>query len=149
MDRRREIAGTAQARRISWGFVVLLALLPAAGPVLAFEILGVQNAALDQPRVNAQLRRSPADPPLTGTDPIFGDIVSNIVAFLDTGSSGVILSQETTKLLGVQRTPGVLFEDVGIGGTVPFRVSERLFVDVGPFFLFADPAYNQQLGPLR
>jgi hypothetical protein len=134
--------------RISWGIALLLALLPAAGRVLAVEILGVQNAALDQPRVNAQLRRTPAGPPLIGTDPIFGD-VSNIVAFLDTGASGVILSQETTKLLGVRRTPDILFEDVGIGGTVPFRVSEPLFVDVGPFFLFADPAYNQQSGPLR
>lgn len=135
--------------RSPWGVALLLALLPAAGPVLAFEILGVQNAALDQPRVNAQLRRTSTGAPLTGTDPIFGDPISNIQAFLDTGASGGVLSQETARLLGVRRTPGVLFEDVGIGGTVPFRVSEPLFVDVGPFFLFADPAYNQQFGPLR
>jgi hypothetical protein len=133
---------------------LLLALaLGAARPALAFEILGVQNAALDQPRLNAQLRRPGTGEVLTGTDPIFGD-VSNIQAFLDTGASGVVLSQETADLLGVARLQAppsgpVLFEDVGIGGTAPFHVSEPLRIEFGSFSLFADAQYTQAVGPLR
>lgn len=137
---------------------MLLALLPLARPAGALDILGVQPAALDQPRVNALLRRPgpPVSGPLTGTD-VLGDQTFNISAFLDTGASGVVLSEQTADLLGVQRSAGALFEDIGIAGTAQFHVSEPLRVDVAPSTPFADinnPAtaatvYAQRFGPLR
>jgi len=116
-----------------------------APPAAATDIFGVQDAALDQPRINALLR------PENGGTPL-GDPDFNTQAFFDTGASGVILSNETADLLGVQRT-GTLFEDVGIGGSSRFDVSQRLRVDLAPFTNFNDPTdvtqYTQHFGPLR
>lgn len=126
-------------------------------PVPAIDIVGVQNAALDQPRIYALFRRTPDGPPLTGTDPFFGDEFFGIEAFFDTGASGLILSESTADLLGIQRAPGVVFEDVGIGGSAEFNVSEPLFIDLAPFTPSADvtdpdtaaSVYTQRFGPLR
>src|SRR5437879_6192260 len=56
-----------------------------------YDIQGVQAAALDQPQVYAIFRNSPSGNPLGGTGPDDGYAVK---AFLDTGASGVLLSQE-------------------------------------------------------
>ena len=135
----------------------LIAALSATGPVRALDIVGVQNAALDQPRVNALLRLTPDGAPLTGVEPIFGDSIFNIQAFLDTGASGVIVSEQTADFLGVPRAPGVIFSDVGVGGSAQFGVSSPLHVDIAPFTLaadvnnpsMADTVYSQRFGPLR
>jgi PEP-CTERM motif-containing protein len=149
----------AHPLRTPWAFVLLLSLLPVVEPVRAIDIVGVQNAALDQPRINALLRRPGSGDPLVGTD-IFGDPTITIQAFFDTGASGVVLSEETANSFGVQRSinlspppPFVLFEDIGVAGSAQFHVSERLLINIAPSTPSADisnPAtYNQSFGPLR
>lgn len=115
------------------------------------DIIGVQNAALDQPQINALLRPGGGGDPLTA-DPLdpFG---FSIQGFLDTGASGVLLSKETVDGLGVGRVPGVIYEDVGVGGSASFNVSTPLLVDLAPFTpltaLDNPLAYDQRSGPLR
>ena len=136
------------------GASLLLVSMPL--PAIATDIFGIQNAALDQPQVNILLRRPPAFDIVNGTSP-FGDSTFNIQAFLDTGSSGVILSEQTADGFGISRSPGVVFEDVGIGGASQFHVSEPLRIDMAPFTPFVDldnpssaaSVYNQSSGPLR
>src|SRR5829696_5507051 len=78
-------------------------LLPATAG--ATDIFGVQNAALDQPIINALLRPGAGGEPLSGIDPLTDEISFNIQAFYDTGASGVLLSKETADALGVAHTP--------------------------------------------
>src|SRR3954471_9838614 len=98
--------------------IAIILLLLAASPTSATEIEGVQPAALDQPRVNACVKRQPNGKALVAGKG--GEQTINFQAFLDTGASGVMLSQQTADALGVQRekTPKgnpVLFQDVGVG----------------------------------
>jgi len=151
--------GTTQRRTTC---LALLFYFCAVSSLFAIDISGVQPAALDQPRINALLRRTAGGAPLTadfGTGPVF-----NIQAFLDTGASGVLLSTDTADFLGVARSrfpspggPLVVFEDVGVGGTSPFNVSEPLHVSLARFHPDTDvdnmatlnSVYNQSQGPLR
>lgn len=114
----------------------------------AVEIDGVLPGALDQPKVNGLLRRSPAGDPLTTGNTFNPDEPSEYVfnAFLDTGASGHLLSNETAGVqdpsnpsqdepgLGVVRQESggqpVVFEDVGGGGAVQFNVSEQLYLQL-------------------
>ena len=137
---------------------VIVQLLPPAA-VYGTDLPGVYPAALDQPRINAVLRRTP-DGPVLSTE-IFGETVYNIEAFFDTGASGVLLSDQTAEALGVQRlrypdpNTGQLveFEDVGVAGSSVFNVSEQLYVGLSRFLEPLDsPAlntYTQTFGPLR
>ncbi len=143
-----------------FGIGAILGVLLHGQPVSALDIPDVQPAALDQPRVNAMLRRAPADNPLGGVD-IFGETIFNIQAFYDTGASGVVLSDLTADFLGVRRAQvaGTLveFEDVGVTGSATFNVSEPLHIALAPFTPAVDinnPAtaslvYDQTFGPLR
>lgn len=142
------------------GVAATLGLLLHARPVSALDIANVQPAALDQPRVYALLRLTPTSNPLAGID-IFGDSIFNIEAFYDTGTSGMVLSDQTADFLGVQRAQfsgsPVVFEDVGVGGSQSFDVSEPLHIGIAPYTPFVDinnPAtasvvYDQSFGPLR
>jgi hypothetical protein len=85
---------------------------------------------LDQPRVQIQLRRLTKDQPLSAK--IAGEEVSDIEAFLDTGASGVLLSQHTADALGVRAAPNVTFEDVGVAGSDRFGVSEPVLASFDP-----------------
>lgn len=129
----------------------------------AVDIDGVQPAALDQPRINAYLSRDPTGDPLAVEDIGFGGGF-NIEAFLDTGASGLLLSNGTADLLGVNRArfpepsgPLVTFEDVGVGGSDEFNVSEPLHVGIAPFHPEADidnlntfsSVYNQTFADMR
>lgn len=129
-----------------------------AAPV---DIEGVYNASLDQPRTNALLQRVPAGDPLTAVDPLSGTETFTIQGFYDTGASGVLLSKETADALGVVRSTRngetVLFEDVGVGGSSFFEVSEPLYVSLAPYgverdldnFATYESVYDQNFGPLR
>jgi hypothetical protein len=144
-----------------FGITAILGLLLHGQSVSAFDIAEVQPAALDQPRVNALLRRAPTGDPLSGVDIIFGDTIFNIQAFYDTGASGVVLSDATADFLGVQREEFggslVVFEDVGVGGSATFNVSESLHIALAPFSPSVDinnldtvsVVYDQSFGPLR
>src|SRR5262245_43112499 len=98
--------------------------------VLNEPIEGVQPAALDQPRIYLNLRRTAAGEFLTTKDK---DKLSGIEAFLDTGASGVMLSADTVEKLRVVKSPDVIFEDIGIGGAEHFGVTEPLFVAMAEY----------------
>lgn len=145
--------------RLSRVALAALLLLGAWGEFISFAsatvIEGVQVGSLDQPRVNAVLRRTAAGDPLLTSAGFLP-----MQAFLDTGASGILLSKNTANNLGVQRATvdgsPVTFADVGVGGSEYFDVSESLYVALAPTNAAnADnPAtqlsvYNQVTGPVR
>jgi hypothetical protein len=136
----------------------LLTLAPAA-LTFATDIEGVLPGALDQPKINVLFRRAPAGDPLTtGSTTNPEDFTVN--AFLDTGASGHLLSNETAGYhdptdpsndeegLGIQRDASIggqrtVFEDVGGGGAVQFNVSEPLYMQIASHnqnTAFGDPS---------
>jgi hypothetical protein len=133
-------------------------LMAAPAPV---DIEGVFNASLDQPRAYALLQRSLDQDPLTAEDPLFGIETFTIEVFYDTGASGVLISKETADAMGVARATvdgqPVLFEDVGVGGSSFFEVSEPLYTALAPYGVERDldnfdtfqKVYSQKFGPLR
>ncbi len=141
-------------RRITLGWLLRLSL-PAAflasAPLDALTVRGVQSAALDQPQLHMLLRRTQAGQPLTD---VFGLGLFNLrPSFLDTGASGIVLSQDTVDLLAVALEPGVTVREFGIGGDVLFGLAETLFASLAPTSLvvnISDPAdYDQDFGPAR
>src|SRR5438552_6242657 len=133
-------------------FAAILLIAPlafAAAPAADQPIEGVQPAALDQPRMYLNFRRAPNAPPLaTKSDAknkkpdIFGDVdagpQSGAEAFLDTGASGVVLSADSVKQLGisVQKArdgQNVKFSDTGIGGAESFDVAEPLLIALAAY----------------
>ncbi len=144
-------------RRFILGIAFLLSV--GVAPLRATDIAGVQPAALDQPRVNMQLRREPNGKPLA-TDTGEGEVM-NIQAFLDTGASGVLLSGSTAIALGVKpittpvegKAQTVKFHDVGVGGGDAFGVSEPLYIFVAPYSSTGEPGaaadYPLKVGPVR
>lgn len=126
-----------------------------ASAALAVDIEGILPASLDQPRIYVALVRPGSDKPLAakgGRDDALVDALvygtkSNkneqppetftVEAFLDTGASGVMLSKQTSKGLGVERTmfagKRVTFYDVGVAGREAFEVTEPLFVLQAPY----------------
>ncbi len=130
-------------------------LIALGSTALAVDIEGVFPIGFDQPQVEMILQ------PEVGGDPYlfdlgFGIKLFNITAFLDTGSSGIVISQSTADALSVPRTPGVTFEDVAIGGGTEFAVSQPVNVrvaadgntDVGNLATFPT-VYNQAYNSVR
>ncbi len=124
-----------------------------------FDISGVQAAALDQPQIHAFFRTTANGAPLTATDGGFSSF--DVQAFLDTGTSGLLLSQETAQGLGIGSSKfnnqTVTYADVGVAGAELFDVSQQVFTALAPFIPTADvdnPAnyntvYTQKYGPVR
>ena len=122
-----------------------------------FDIAGVQPAAFSQPQIHALFRNTATGAPLT--DP--SGEVFDVTAYLDTGTSEVLLSQETADALGIARASfngqPIVFSDVGVAGTEDFGVSAPLYTSLAPFTPSADvnnaatynSVYNQTFGPLR
>lgn len=114
----------------------LLLSSAAARAANALDIYGVQAAAQELPSIYGLLRR-PGD--ISG-GPL--DENSNpdnaFQAYLDTGTSGVILSQEYTQALGInpeldaQNNP-VTFSDIAVNGSVQYNVSEPLNLQLGRY----------------
>ena len=103
-------------------------LLLGQGPVLtAGDVVleRVYEAALDLPRIHFLLQRSVPGPALRS-----GSEFAVHYAFLDTGASGVMLSRETAKMLGVALVPEARYADIGVGGLEHFFVSEPLYLGV-------------------
>jgi hypothetical protein len=125
-----------------------------------FDIAGVQPAALDQPQIHALFRRSANGTPLQASNGL-GGTSFDVQAFLDTGTSGMLLSQETAQGLGINSSTfggqTVTYSDVGVGGTEDFDVSEPIYTALAPFIPTADvdnintynSVYNQKYGPVR
>lgn len=128
----------------------LAAITPAHGE----DIEGVQPAAMDQPRINLEIRRQVKGPALSAKAD--GEESSNVEAFLDTGASGVVLAIPTADRLGIKRlqtagrTPtDVQFDDVGVGGSTKFAVSEPIFLSIAGCAPGVETIYNQTCGPMR
>jgi hypothetical protein len=145
----------------------LCTTLSLVSPALAVEIDGVLPASLDQPRVYVCFVRPGADKPLAAKGASPDAMVDMLVygkkpkadeptpetfaveAFLDTGASGIMLSGQTAKGLGVRRAKfngkQVVFYDVGVAGREAFDVTEPLTVLTAPYSGLTDgdnfPAY--------
>ena len=131
---------------------VTLALVNSPARAIDFE--GVQAAAFDQPQINALFQ------PVGGGNPYQLDFLGiksfNIVGFLDTGASGIVIGSSTADLYNIPRAPGVTFHDVAIGGFTEFDVSQTLNVRTAPStaedvdnLATYQTVYNQSAGPLR
>lgn len=120
------------------------------------EITGVQPASLDQPRIFMEVRRQANGQPLVVK--VDKEQTGAIEAFLDTGASGIVISHSTAEGLKIQGTQlrggGVVkYEDVGVGGSEEFGVSEPLWVSLAPYSSNTDGdnegAYSRPAGPMR
>lgn len=120
-----------------------------------YDILGVQSASLDQPQIHSIFRASPTGNPFGGTSATTG---YDVKAFLDTGASGILLSQETADALGLTRaTSGgqnITFTDIGVAGGEAFDVSTPVYGALAPVRSVFDgdqpvEAFNQPFGPVR
>ncbi len=161
-------------RGIVWGGVVALPFLAGLAPSRALaadvDISGVLVAANEMPHVAVILRRpDPLLPfsqvtPINVDDPIFGNQYA-FDAYLDTGTSGILLSREYAQVLGIQRQQNaagdpVRFYDVAVEGETEFHVSERLHLSIGAFPLITEEPpitnlaaineyYSTTIGPVR
>lgn len=138
-------------------------LLLMSNAARAIDIEGVQNAALDQPRVNSVIKLTPTSTPLIGYVDYFGFEFEtiNIEAFYDTGASGILLSQNTANAFGMARSAyqgqQVIFSDVGVAGSDNFNVSNNFYFAMAPYGTEADidnpstasSVYTQPFGPVR
>lgn len=116
---------------------VLAALsLLAALPARATDIAGVLPTSIGLPEVNAVLRPTAGAPPLSGLDS-FDFPLTNLRLIYDTGASGIILYEGPAQALAVPVAQfmgsDVEFEDVGVGGSTTFGVSDPLHMSLGPF----------------
>jgi hypothetical protein len=133
----------------------LLVLWMAAGAVLADPITGVQPASLDQPRIFLQVRRGPGGPALSVK--VEKEQTAAIEAFLDTGASGIVIADSTAKALKLKSEQmggkKATYEDVGVGGSEEFGVSEPLWISVAPYSSNTDgdndADYSRPIGPMR
>jgi len=118
-----------------------------ASPVAAWavDLVGVsQSAAVDQPQIYMLLRDSPTGTPIVGatadtnpSDP-FGTVPTiGIQAYLDTGSSGILVSTATAQAWALSNSTyngqTITFNDIGVGGTAAFNVSQQLYAGVAPY----------------
>ena len=125
-----------------------------------YDVSGVDDVALSQPLIHYFLRRASSGPPLQVSDGLGGTTFDN-QAYLDTGTSGVVLSQETSQAFSINsenfNNQPVTFTDIGIGGGQDFGVSETLYTALAPNNPNADldnlsdyqTVYNQPFGPVR
>jgi hypothetical protein len=119
---------------------VSLAVCAVVRSAFALDVQGILPAAADMPQTHVYLQ--PAVPNGSGgtmpgnileVDDGFGDTVYDIQGFLDTGTSGVLLSLETQQGLGVQLQNGVTFNDVAVGGNDSYNVSTQYYLSAAPF----------------
>jgi len=117
-----------------------------AGPLARGEdITGVLPAAADQPQTHVYLQTAVSNGQ-GGTMPGsvlevndgYGDEVYDIQGFLDTGTSGVLLSLETQEGLGVGLENGITFNDVAVGGVDTYNVSTQYYLSAAPFSIDND-----------
>ncbi len=132
------------------GLLLILLLLQCAH---SEEIIGVQSAALDQPRVFMAIWRDPKGKALEfdkkqmpeadilkglglGMDENDGPAFS-VRAFLDTGASDIMLSDNTAKALGVKSmmiaNQQAYVYDIGVSGEEAFEISEPVYVGISNF----------------
>lgn len=122
-----------------------------------YTIIGVQAAAAEMPHTAVLLRRPEPGVAPDQIIPLHKLTYSPILdaereeyafeAYLDTGTSGVLISREFYEFLDVQQqldsnNQPVTFHDITVDGTKAFHVSEPLYVSIGPMPLFNEPEYD-------
>lgn len=129
----------------------------------AVDISGVLPNSVGLPEVNAVLRPIAGAPPYTGFDFTAGP-VTNLRMIYDTGASGVILFEGPALALSIPVAQfmgsDVVFNDVGVGGSTTFGVSQAVHLSFGRFdqdppnpythdadYPREDPGLELQLGP--
>jgi hypothetical protein len=151
------MSGAVSFRRILMFTAAAQAM--AASQASAVDIEGVLPAALDQPRINAGIE---VDGQILTVDVGSGEpVFANMEAFLDTGASGILISNGSADLLELVRAQHggetVVFSDVGVAGGSQFNVSNPLTLHLAPYSPeidslageFDPTVYNQSFGPLR
>ncbi len=136
---------------------VAAAIAP-SGVASALDISGVLPVAVDQPQINAIITN-----PATGNVLTTSGGYSVIQAYLDTGTSSIVLSHSTWTGLGITQSSSngqnVVFNDVAIGGTTPFYVSTPYDISTAPFSVNTDQtiggtpppisAFGNTIGPAQ
>ena len=116
-----------------------------AESALGYDISGVKPTAFGLPELNAVVRPTAGAAPYSGTDDEFS-LFSRIRLVLDTGASGLVMFERPAVFLNLPvaefMSEDVVFEDVGIGGSTMFNVSDSLHFSVGHFFLEPPLAYD-------
>lgn len=124
-------------RRTAIAVCAALLTMPVPTTALAEDvhIHGVRAAAIELPSIYGLLRR-PGDDSGGFLDQN-GDASTAFKAFLDTGTSGIVLTKEYGEELGVipYEFAGelVTFSDVAANGTVDYSVSEPLHLQIGRY----------------
>lgn len=134
---------------------LLLVATTLSSTARAVDIHGVQAGSLDQPRMNFVIESAATGLPYD-YEGIFGGQSINIFAFLDTGASGIVISDASAKELALPRLPGVEFFDVGVGGFTLFDVSQPVRLRAAPYTETGidnkatyKTVYNQVSGPFN
>lgn len=124
-----------------------------------FDVNEVQDFALSQPLIYYSLRQPGTSGPITNND--FGFSTFTGQAYLDTGTSSVVLSQESAQEFAINPETSngqpVSFTDIGIDGAENFGVSQPLYTELAAFNPNTDvdnpddwqQVYNQESGPMR
>lgn len=140
----------------------------------AIDIEGVLPASLDQPRIYLAISADARGKPLTakmddGLASILGGAINGkdkdadaetfaVEAFLDTGASGIMLSESTASALGIEpaKTPSgdeITFYDVGVAGKEPFLVTGSYYLRSSEYSGNTDGSnlevYSPPTGPIR
>ena len=126
-------------------------ILGATAPVSfagSVDISGVLPVAVDQPQINAIITK-----PSNGTALTTSGGYSVIQAYLDTGTSSIVLANSTWNSLGISPATvngqNVVFNDVAIGGTTPFYVSSSGYdISTAPFSVNTDQTLGGTPPPL-
>ncbi len=168
----RALRRAANAWRLApWSAIGVLAasLFLGASTAHAVDLTGLsQEVAIDQPQTNMLVRNVvngvEGDPQVGQTlaiviDPdgnpdIVEENTINITAYLDTGTSSILLSTDTASVWGVPNSTfngqQVQFQDIGIGGAANFTVSKPVTIQLAPYNTGTNNTLSQaQLGKLR
>jgi hypothetical protein len=101
----------------------------------ATSIDGVGAVAADQPQIHFYLTTPTSSDPVLADDGM-GDTAYDVQAFLDTGTSGILLSQETAAALNINPTSyngsPVTFYDTGVAGDAGMGVSDQYRLSLAP-----------------
>ena len=120
------------------------------GSARAVDISGVLPVAADQPQTMALLENATTGAVIYGSGAYAGTYA--IQAYLDTGTSSILLSQETASALGVGlATSGgqnVTINDVALGGTDTYFVSNPYNVLTAPYSVNVDTTVGNPPPPV-
>jgi hypothetical protein len=120
----------------------LAAAVLAASPAFAVDLIDVLPASMGQPQINVAVFAGNNPYPQTGVqavdiDPTTGDLIYapyfTIPAYFDTGASGILISVPQAQQLNIPTTTNI-FNDVGVGGSDQFNISQSLRLALADYY---------------